>query len=296
MVKLKISCIIFVVEIFRFDSFAVRRFPFLETVICDAQFFHDLRRISQFGNTFPRCFDVSRFVSHMRDENFFFLVLMFAIDFSLKSSRIFCTFSWFFGSFVVSDSLFDLLAEVSHLGLVFSVHFSIMAKSSWSLLSIDSSLCAAVIAVCCCSASPAKSSLCFRRCHVLLLLCFTSLFISVRCRRRRVLLIRYFRFLVCCCRRRRCRVLPLKKVCLLVCYHIFTRPVFLDGLGFFRFSTDADCLVYLVCLWRFCVFFNAWESKVRNNRSVVISAVNYVVCRYSISGDLGRKCEHKRSA
>ena len=36
-----------------------------------------------------------------------------------------------FGSFVVSDSFFDLLTEVSHLGLLFSVHiFSFLDEGS----------------------------------------------------------------------------------------------------------------------------------------------------------------------
>ena len=61
-----------------------------------------------------------------------------------------------FGSFVASGTLFDLLADVSHLGLVFSVNFfrlSMRAKSSWSLLSIVSSLHATVTAVSCSSIS-----------------------------------------------------------------------------------------------------------------------------------------------
>ena len=68
-----------------------------------------------------------------------------------------------FGPFVVSDSLFDLLADVSHLRLLLSVHIflvSMRAKSSRSLLLIVSSPCAAVVAVCCWSVSPANSSLC----------------------------------------------------------------------------------------------------------------------------------------
>ena len=52
-------------------------------------------------------------------RTFFFLVLMLAIDLiPLNSSRISCI-SQSFGSFVVSDSLVDLLADVSHLSLVF---------------------------------------------------------------------------------------------------------------------------------------------------------------------------------
>ena len=56
----------------------------------------------------------------------------------------------YFGSCAVSDSVFDLLADVSHLS--FLTIFLL-------LLSIVSSLCVAVTAMHCCSASPAISSL-----------------------------------------------------------------------------------------------------------------------------------------
>ena len=83
-----------------------------------------------------------------------------------------------FGSFVVSESLFAALADVSHLGFVFSVHISSSferVKSSWSLPSIDSSFRGAVaaarcsnisvssfesttvVAACFCSSAPATS-------------------------------------------------------------------------------------------------------------------------------------------
>ena len=105
------------------------------------------------GNAFPRCFDVSLSVSHMRDENF-----LFSCPTDCDRSYLFEIFKnilYFlvsFGSGVVSDSLCDLLADVSHLGLVFSVHIfrlSTRAKSSWSLVLIVSSLRAGVTAVSC---------------------------------------------------------------------------------------------------------------------------------------------------
>ena len=42
----------------------------------------------------------------------------------LNSSRIACIFHAFLGTFTVSDTLLDLLADVSHLGLVSCVHIS----------------------------------------------------------------------------------------------------------------------------------------------------------------------------
>ena len=92
-----------------------------------------------------------------------FLVLTFAIDLiPLNSSRISCIFSCLLDLLVSLIPLFDLLADVSHLSLLLSVHIlfvSMRAKSSWSLLSIVSSLCVAVTTGCCCSPSPANSSL-----------------------------------------------------------------------------------------------------------------------------------------
>ena len=54
-----------------------------------------------------------------------------------------------FGSFVVSDSLFDLLADVSHLGLVFSVHILLFFDEGYELLvfAVDRFF----FAACCCS-------------------------------------------------------------------------------------------------------------------------------------------------
>ena len=54
----------------------------------------------------------------------FFSCLMLAIDLSpLNSSRISCTFSCFLDLLLsLIPCLIDLLADVSHLGLVFSVH------------------------------------------------------------------------------------------------------------------------------------------------------------------------------
>ena len=129
---------------------------------------------------------------------------------ALNSSSISCIFSSF-GSFVVSDSLFDLLADVSHLGLVFSVHIfrlSMRAKSSWSLLSIVSSLRAAVTAVGCSSISvssfviAAVVAACF--CSSISATSFAAAVALVAS-----LLLKFLRFIVCRCRRRH-RVLPLK--------------------------------------------------------------------------------------
>ena len=108
------------------------------------------------SNSFPRCFDVSGFVSHTRDKNC--LPSCLDIRDRLDSFKFFENDLYVLRSFrssVVSDSFFDLLADVSHLGLLLPVHIlsSVRAKSSWSVLLIVSSLCAAVIVVCCCSAS-----------------------------------------------------------------------------------------------------------------------------------------------
>ena len=75
------------------------------------------------GNAFPHCFGFSRFVPHKRDENFF-SCLMFAIELSpLNYSRISCIFSCLLDLLLsLIPCLIDLLADVSHLGLVFSVH------------------------------------------------------------------------------------------------------------------------------------------------------------------------------
>ena len=94
----------------------------------------------------------------------------------------------YFGSFVVSHSLLDFLAGLFHLGLVFSVHsvrLSMRAKSSWSLLSIVSSLRAAVTAVCCSSISApsfaiaAAVAACF--CPSLTATCFAAAVALVAC-------------------------------------------------------------------------------------------------------------------
>ena len=73
----------------------------------------------------------------------------------LSSSRIACMFISF-GTFTVSDTLFHLLADVSHLGLDLSAHVSSSSdevKSSWSLPSIVSPLRVAVVAARCSSVS-----------------------------------------------------------------------------------------------------------------------------------------------
>ena len=90
---------------------------------------------------------LSRLLSLCVMRTVFYLVWMLAIDLIALNnySRITLYFLMSFGSSVVSDFLFDLLADVSHSGLVLSVHifrFSMSAKSSRSLLSIVSSLCA----------------------------------------------------------------------------------------------------------------------------------------------------------
>ena len=201
----------------------------------------------------------------MRDENF--LLSCLDVRDRLSSFKFFENILYLltsFSSFVVSGSFFDLLADVSHLGLFFSVHiclFSMRAKNSWSLLSIVSSLCTAIVAVCCCSASPIISSL---RAAVLV---------------------------VCCCSRISASSSAAAS-CLLV--NLFSSSSYLryfldfsDGSGSSRVSIDADCLVYLVFLQRFCFrsllsnspsFPNAWESKMRSNRSVVTPQVNHGVC------------------
>ena len=75
------------------------------------------------GNALPHCFHASQLVSHMRDENHLFSCLD---DCDRSQSFEFFKNSLYFlmpfGSFVVSDTLFDLLADISHLGLVFSVN------------------------------------------------------------------------------------------------------------------------------------------------------------------------------
>ena len=53
-------------------SFAVL-FVFYFIVLVGVKIFVEFRE--HVGNAFPRCFDVSRFVSHMRDENFLFSCL-----------------------------------------------------------------------------------------------------------------------------------------------------------------------------------------------------------------------------
>ena len=62
--------------------------------------------------------------THVQDRNVF-LYCLGACDrsYSFEFFKNFMYFLMSCGSFVVSDSLFDLLADVSHLGLVFSVHF-----------------------------------------------------------------------------------------------------------------------------------------------------------------------------
>ena len=60
---------------------------------------------------------------------------MLATDLNpVNSSRIACAFLMSFGSFVVSDSLFDFLADVYHLGLVFSVHIFSSFDDGYELL------------------------------------------------------------------------------------------------------------------------------------------------------------------
>ena len=168
---------------------------------------------------------------------------------------------------------FDLLADVSHLGLVFSVHIfrlSMRAKSPWSLLSIVCSLRAAVTAVCCSSTSLFVCD-CRHRRRMLLLKYACHIFSCCR-RRRRVLLLKYLRFIVCCiivcCRSSisdsSCTAADVVIVCCRAnglpanfsyqIHHIFARfpGVFPDESGSSRGFIDVERLVYLVFLSKFC--------------------------------------------
>ena len=108
-----------------------------------------------------------------------------------------------FGSFVVSDSLFDLLTDVSHLSLVFSVHFSSFDEGQEPLVFAVHRFFFAR-----CRYSCVRSSIslfvCDRRRRRRMLLLNYFCHTCFCCRRyRRVLLLKYFRSIVCCCRRRR---------------------------------------------------------------------------------------------
>ena len=93
-----------------------------------------------------------------------------------------------FGSSDLSDSLFDLVAAVSHWGFVSSVHFSFFDEGQELLIFTVERF----FSVHC-------------RQKRVLLLCFTSLFFSVRCCRRPLALLhKYFCLFVGYCHRRCC--------------------------------------------------------------------------------------------
>ena len=142
---------------------------------------------------------------------------------------------------------------------------------------------------------------------LLLLLCFTSLFFSMCCRRRPRVLPTCFRYIVCCCRRRRLvlprcfrfivscrrcrRVLPFKYFRLPV--NLFSSSSYFRSISWCRSdesgspcgSIDVECLAYLAFLPRFCFrsllsnppFILRMRIEMRSNRSVVTSQVNHVV-------------------
>ena len=86
------------------------------------------------------------------------------------------------GSFVVPDSLFDLLTDVPHLGLIFSVHVFRLSMKAEDLLvfAVDRFFFA------CCSHSREM----------------------LKHRRRRMLLLNFYCHICCCCRRSHCILLP----------------------------------------------------------------------------------------
>ena len=84
---------------------------------------------------FPRCFDVSRFVSHMRDENFPFSCLNACDLIALNSSSISCIFPslWDLLLSLIPCLIFMLMSLTW--ALIFSFHIfrlSMRAESSWS--------------------------------------------------------------------------------------------------------------------------------------------------------------------
>ena len=116
---------------------------------------------------------------------------------------------------------------------------------------MDSPLRAAVIAVCCYSASQPIPLFAVRRCRVLLLLCCTSLFFSMCCRRSPRMLLPQI-FLSLRLRRRRRRRMPLPKYfCHIVCcscaaVQVFRTPRVLLLLNLFSSSSNNsdDFLVF----------------------------------------------------
>ena len=136
------------------------------------------------GNTCPRCIDVCSFVSHMRDDN----VLSSCLDvcdrsYSFKLMNILYLLMSY-GSFVVPGSLFDLLADVSHLDLLLSVHLSERGLLFGYILKGVFFFCRWELR------ARGLGRRCCRHSRTLLL-CFTSLFFK------------YFRLLNCYGRRRR---------------------------------------------------------------------------------------------
>ena len=59
------------------------------------------------GNAFPHCIDVSRFVPHMRDENFFSCLMRSIKFYSTEFFKMSCIFSCLLDLLFVSDTLFD---------------------------------------------------------------------------------------------------------------------------------------------------------------------------------------------
>ena len=117
------------------------------------------------NNSFPRCFDVSIFVSHMRGK----IVLLSCIDFRDRCSsfKLFKNVLYLLMSFGSCCLWFisNLLADVSHLGFLLSVHVFSSAVCCCSAPPTNYSLCVFVVVMCCwCSDSPIISSLLpFRR-------------------------------------------------------------------------------------------------------------------------------------
>ena len=146
-------------------------FPLLRLSIgCDClvhrlQFFHHCQR-----GRWQMCWQcLSSMLRGLRLHSFLMCVIrmfffLFAIDLiPFNSSRKFCSFSCLF------DLLLSLIPFLIFLRMPFTWAFSFLSiiclfsleiKNSWCLVTVIYSLCAAVIAVCCCSASPANSCLC----------------------------------------------------------------------------------------------------------------------------------------
>ena len=109
-------------------------------------------------NTSPRCFDVSDFISHARDQKSFFLVLIFAIFWiPLNCWRILCTLSCFFVLLLSLNPCLIFLLMSFTSAFTFFVHILSFFDESFELffflLLTCSSLCHAVVVMCCCSSS-----------------------------------------------------------------------------------------------------------------------------------------------